>query len=225
MMSKMPMLFIGHGSPMNAIEDNHYTRGWRELAEKIPRPRSIISISAHWYTNGTRLTNAEHPKPVYDMYGFPKELYDLRYDPPGNPALAAQAKSLIGRPSSFDSSWGLDHGSWSVLVHLYPEKDIPVFQISIDAAAPPEVHYQIGRDLRPLRDQGVLLFASGNVVHNLQMVDWNAGDRGFDWAEEFDAAIKRNVERRNHGDILRYQSLGRAARLSVPTPDHFYPLL
>lgn len=143
-MSKMPVLFVGHGSPMNAIEDNIYTRRWKEMADKIPKPASIVSISAHWYTKGTKVMKEENPKTIYDMYGFPKERYEIVYSPPGNPKLVEEAKRLISKQSIFDSSWGIDHGTWSMLVHMYPERDIPVFQISIDAAAPPEAHYRIG---------------------------------------------------------------------------------
>ena len=224
-MSKMPMMFIGHGSPMNAIEDNSYTRSWREIAKKIPKPESIVSISAHWYTKGTKIMNEENPKTVYDMYGFPKELYEILYNVPGNPKLAENVKNLITKQSVFDNSWGIDHGTWSVLVHMYPERDIPVFQISIDASAPPEVHYQTGKELKSLRDQGVLLFGTGNIVHNLRMIDWGMDDRGFDWAYKFDDYIRENIENRNHENVINYLSLGETAKLAVPTPDHFNPIL
>lgn len=224
-MPSMPMMFVGHGSPMNAIEDNPYTRSWREMAESIPKPTSIVSISAHWYTKGTKIMNEENPKTIYDMYGFPKELYEVLYHAPGNPKLAVAAKNLISKQSAFDNSWGIDHGTWSVLVHMYPEREVPVFQISIDASAPPEVHYQIGKDLKSLRHQGVLLFGTGNIVHNLGMVDWGMKDSGFDWAYQFDDFVKENIENRNHEKILHYLSLGGAARLAVPMPDHFNPIL
>ena len=224
-MSKMPMMFIGHGSPMNAIEDNRYTRSWKEMAKKIPKPESIVSISAHWYTNGTKIMNEENPKTIYDMYGFPKELYEISYNVPGNPKLAENVKSLISKQSVFDNSWGIDHGTWSVLVHMYPERDIPVFQISIDASAPPEVHYQTGKELKSLRDQGVLLFGTGNIVHNLRMIDWGMDDKGFDWAYKFDDYIRENIENRNHENVINYLSLGETAKLAVPTPDHFNPIL
>ncbi|MFV0400076.1 MAG: 4,5-DOPA dioxygenase extradiol [Oscillospiraceae bacterium] len=224
-MFTMPMVFVGHGSPMNAIEDNSYTRGWREMARKIPKPASIVSISAHWYTKGTKIMNEENPETIYDMYGFPKELYEVQYPAPGNPKLAEKAKELISIDSVFDHSWGIDHGTWSVLVHMYPERDIPVFQISIDASAPPEVHYQIGKDLKSLRQQGVLLFGTGNIVHNLRMVDWEMNDRGFDWAYQFDDFVRENIENRNHDGVIHYQSLGETAKLAVPMPDHFNPIL
>ncbi len=224
-MSKMPMIFVGHGSPMNAIEDNQYTRGWREMAAKLPKPEAIISISAHWYTNGTKIINEQKPKTIYDMYGFPKELYEISYNTPGNPKLAENVKSLISKPSVFDNSWGIDHGTWSVLVHMYPERDIPLIQISIDAAAPPEEHYRIGKELKALRHQGVLLFGTGNIVHNLGILDWGMEDKGFDWAYEFDDYIQENIENRKPENVINYLSFGKSAKLSVPTPDHFYPIL
>lgn len=221
----MPVLFVGHGSPMNAVEDNRYTRGWKEMAAQIPKPEAIVSISAHWYTKGTKIMNEENPRTVYDMYGFPQELYEVVYNAPGDPKLAKYAKTLITKQSEFDSTWGIDHGTWSVLVHMYPERDIPVFQISVDASAPPEVHYQIGKDLKALRHQGVLLFGTGNIVHNLRRVDWGMADKGFNWAYEFDGFIKENIENRNHQNIINYPSLGEMAKLAVPMPDHFNPLL
>ena len=171
-MPKMPVLFVWTWSPMNAIEDNHYSRGWKKIAESIPKPETILSISAHWYTRGTRIMNGENPKTIYDMYGFPKKLYEVSYNAAGSPRFAKVSKELISRETKYDNSWGIDHGTWSVLVHMYPKRDIPVFQISIDADAPPEEHYKIGRELSPLREQGVLIFGSGNVVHNLRLVDW-----------------------------------------------------
>jgi 4,5-DOPA dioxygenase extradiol len=224
-MSKMPMLFVGHGSPMNAIEDNRYTRGWKEIAEQIPKPESIISISAHWYTKGTKIMNEENPKTIHDMYGFPKELYEILYKVQGNRELAGKVKNLISKQSAFDNSWGIDHGTWSVLVHMYPERNIPVFQISIDAAAPPEVHYQIGKELKSLRNQGVLLFGSGNIVHNLGLIDWGIEDKGFEWAYQFDDYIKESIINRNHETVINYLHLEKTAKLAVPTPEHFYPIL
>lgn len=224
-MSKMPVLFVGHGSPMNAIQDNSNTRAWKDIAKKIPKPVSIISISAHWYTDGTKIMNEPDPKTIYDMYGFPKELYEITYNSPGNPKLAADAKKLISKHSTFDSSWGIDHGTWSVLIHMYPEKDIPVFQISIDAAAPPEVHYQIGKELNSLRHQGVLLFGTGNIVHNLGMIDWIKEDKGFDWAYQFDDYIKENIVNKKHENIINYKNFGENSSFAIPTPEHFYPIL
>lgn len=224
-MKKMPVVFVGHGSPMNAIEDNRYTKNWKEIASKIPTPKAILSISAHWYTNGTKIMNEENPKTIYDMYGFPKELYEIIYNSPGDPKLAEYTKSLITTNSEFDNSWGIDHGTWSVLVHMYPKREIPVFQISVDRTAPPEVHYKIGQNLKSLREQGVLLLGSGNIVHNLRMVRWEMEDDGFQWAYEFDDYIKENIENKNHDNIINYANLGENSKLAVPTPDHFFPLL
>ena len=224
-MSKMPVLFVGHGSPMNAIEDNSYTRPWRSIAEKIPKPEIILSVSAHWYTKGTRIMDQETPKTIYDMYGFPKELYEVTYNVAGAPGMAKASKELISRETIYDNSWGIDHGTWSVLVHMYPDRDIPVFQISIDASAPPAEHYKIGRELKALREQGVLIVCSGNIVHNLRLVDWSKEDQGFDWAYDFDEYIYDNILAKNHDNILNFNELGDVARLAVPTPDHFYPLL
>ena len=224
-MTKMPVLFVGHGSPMNAIEDNEYSRTWRSIAERTPKPEAILSISAHWFTKGTKVMNEEEPKTIYDMYGFPKELYEIIYNSPGSPSIAKVSKELISKETEYDNSWGIDHGTWSVLVHMYPDRDIPVFQISIDADAPPETHYKIGKELRSLREKGVLIFATGNVVHNLRLVDWHKGSKGFDWAYEFDDYIYENIETKNHNNIIKYNELGEIAKLAVPTPDHFYPLL
>ncbi len=224
-MSKMPTIFVGHGSPMNAIEDNEYSRTWREIAKRIPKPDVILSISAHWYTKGTKIMNGESPRTVYDMYGFPKELYEVIYNPPGSPGIAKLSKELISKETEYDNSWGIDHGTWSVLVHMYPNRDVPVFQISIDAGAPPETHYKIGRELRSLRDKGVLIFGSGNIVHNLRLVDWDMGNKGFDWAYKFDEFIYENISKKNHNNILRFNEILDIAKLAVPTPDHFYPLL
>ena len=224
-MTKMPMIFVGHGSPMNAIEDNQFTRNWKEMAKAIPKPEAIVSISAHWFTKGTKIMDEENPKTIYDMYGFPKALYEIIYNAPGNPKLARVAKNLISRDSVFDNSWGIDHGTWSVLVHMYPEREIPVFQISIDAFAPPEEHYRIGQELKSLREQGVLLFGTGNIVHNLRRIDMGLRDKGFDWGHQFDDYIKENILNGNHENVLNYMSLGESAKLAVPTPDHFNPIL
>jgi 4,5-DOPA dioxygenase extradiol len=224
-MSKMPVLFIGHGSPMNAIEDNSYTKSWRELVKRIPKPEAILSISAHWFTKGTKIMNEAAPKTIHDMYGFPEELYKIIYHSPGSPELAAKSKALLSKASNYDNSWGIDHGTWSVLVHMYPAMDIPVFQISIDATATPAEHYQIGRDLRNLREQGVLILGSGNIVHNLGILDFSKSEGGYDWAYEFDNHIKENIQNKNHDNIIHYSNLGTPARLAVPSPDHFNPLL
>lgn len=224
-MSKMPVVFIGHGSPMNAIEDNDYTKTWRSIAKRIPKPKAIISISAHWFTEGTQIMNEEKPKTIYDMYGFPKELYEIIYNSPGSPSIAKVSKELISKETEYDNSWGIDHGTWSVLVHMYPDREIPVFQISIDRFASPETHYQIGEELKILREEGVLILGSGNIVHNLRLVNWDMEGEGFDWAHEFDDYIYDNIIKKNHSNILKFNELGDIAKLAVPTTDHFYPLL
>ncbi len=224
-MLKMPVLFAGHGSPMNAIEDNNYSRTWKKMADRIPKPEVILSVSAHWYTKGTKIMNADNPKTIYDMFGFPDELYEVTYNTAGSTRMAEISKKLISRETKFDNSWGIDHGTWSVLVHMYPDRDVPVFQISIDADAPPETHYKIGKELRTLREQGVLLFGTGNIVHNLRRIDWDKAGEGFDWANEFDDFIYENIIHKNHEKILKFKEIGNIARLAVPTPDHFYPLL
>ena len=222
---RMPVLFVGHGSPMNAIEDNAFTRSWREIAALFPRPRAILSVSAHWYTRGTRTTDHEKPETIYDMYGFPKELYEVKYRPNGSPALAREAASLLPKEVAIDNGWGIDHGTWSVLAHMYPDADIPVVQLSIDRDAGPEAHYQLGRALKTLREEGVLLFGTGNVVHNLARVNWGMGEGGYPWADEFDLYIKRAVKDWRHSDAISYERAGASASHAFRTPEHYYPLL
>lgn len=221
---KMPALFVGHGSPMNAVEDTAFTRGWEKIAREIPRPEAILAISAHWYTAGTHINDEEEPKTVYDMYGFPEELYKVTYPAKGDRALARLVADLLPHRVQTDNSWGIDHGVWSVLHRMYPEADIPVCEMSVDRTADPQAHFEMGRALGALRDKGVLLLASGNVVHNLRRVDWNM-EGGYPWAEEFDGFVKQKVEKREFADVVSYRSAGEHAQLSVPTPDHFYPLL
>jgi 4,5-DOPA dioxygenase extradiol len=220
----MPALFIGHGSPMNAIEDNAYSRSWTEIAHEIPRPEAILAVSAHWYTDGSRITDAAQPRMVYDMYGFPDELYQLEYRAKGAPALAHLTKDLISSDVQVDNGWGLDHGTWSVLHRMYPEADIPVIQLSIDSNIGAEAHFNIGREIHILRDQGVLLLGSGNVVHNLARVNW-AMDGGYPWAEEFDGYISHRIKQRQYADVLNYKNAGVSARDAFITPEHYYPLL
>lgn len=221
---KMPVLFIGHGSPMNAIEDNEYTRKWSEIASLIPKPKAILSVSAHWYTNGTRIADAEKPQMVYDMYGFPEELYKVRYDVMGAPELARHTLELVGSDAYIDNSWGVDHGTWSVLCKMYPVADIPVFQLSVDGKAPAKTHFRIGQDMSALRDEGVLILGSGNVVHNLCLVNWDM-EGGYPWAYEFDRYIKERIISKRFDDVIGYKNAGKSAESSVRTPDHFYPLL
>jgi 4,5-DOPA dioxygenase extradiol len=219
----MPIVFIGHGSPMNAIENNQFTRGWQELAHFIPRPAAILSVSAHWQTKGTKVLTDEHPKTIHDFYGFPKELYDIQYPVNGCPELAEKAIKLLNSRAAADEEWGIDHGTWSILHIMYPEADIPVFQVSLDANATPQEHFEMGRKLKTFREQNVLIFGSGNIVHNLGMVDFSMDD-GYDWANYFDNSIKRKIEQRDFDSILNYQTLGNAAKQSVPTSEHFDPL-
>lgn len=224
MNKKMPVLFIGHGSPMNAIEDNEFTRNWAKIAGEIPKPKAILSISAHWYTNGSRIMDEKNPRMVYDMYGFPDELYRIVYGAKGAAKLSHLTKQLINREVTIDNSWGYDHGTWSVLCRMYPEADIPVYQLSVDANAGPEVHFQIGREISELRESGVLIFGSGNVVHNLSRIGWDV-EGGYSWAKEFDGYIKDKIIKRQYEDVINYRSAGKSSELAFPTPDHFYPLL
>ena len=221
---KMPALFVGHGSPMNAIEDNSFTKTWEELARRIPRPKAILSVSAHWYTKGSRVSDEAQPKTIYDMYGFPEALYKVAYPANGAPELAHKTKALISGEVDIDNTWGLDHGTWSVLVRMYPQADIPVYQLSVDKSAGAEVHYRLGQEVASLREQGVLVFGSGNVVHNLSRISWDM-EGGYPWAEEFDAYIRERIEKRRFEDILHYERAGECARQSFYMPDHFYPLL
>jgi len=221
---KMPVLFVGHGSPMNAIEDNEYSRSWKKIGSKIQRPQAILSISAHWYTDGSRIADTANPRMVYDMYGFPEELYRVEYPVKGSTELAHLAKSLIGSPVGIDNTWGIDHGTWSVLCNMYPDADIPVFQLSVDYDSDPEEHYRMGQEISSLRENGVMILGSGNVVHNLSRVRWDM-DGGQPWAAEFDDYIKMNVMDGSHEAVIRYENAGEASKLAVPSPDHFYPLL
>lgn len=223
-MRRMPVLFVGHGSPMNAIEENEYTREWKKVGNKLPKPQAILSVSAHWFTSGTRITDSPAPRTIHDMYGFPDELYKIVYQAPGSPRFAQAAKNLLGETAAIDNSWGFDHGTWSVLHRIYPKADIPVFQLSVDAKASPEWHFQLGRALASLREQGVLIFGSGNVVHNLARVNWEAKE-GYSWAEDFDGYIKSRVLSRNYESVLSFRQAGAPASLAVPSMDHFAPLL
>ena len=220
----MPVLFIGHGSPMNAVEDNDYSQTWKELGRNLPKPEAILSISAHWYTHGTRINDLENPRLIYDFYGFPKELYEIEYKAVGFTKGAHRTRELINRDVVIDNSWGIDHGTWSVLLRMYPKADIPVFQLSIDQTAPPEVHYNIGRAIRPLRKEGILIMSSGNVVHNLHRVNWDM-DGGYPWALQFDEYIKSNIIKQRHQNVVDYHSGSDVADLAFRTSDHFFPLL
>lgn len=221
---KMPTLFIGHGSPMNAIEDNEYTENWVKIAGKIPKPEAILAVSAHWYTEGSRIMDEVQPKMVYDMYGFPEELYRIEYKAKGSPELSHLTKTLITKTVKIDNSWGYDHGTWSVLCRMYPEADIPVYQLSVDSSASAETHFQIGQEISALREKGVLIFGSGNVVHNLSKINWGMIG-GNPWAVEFDNYIKEKIIRKQYKDVIHYETAGKSSELAFFTPEHFYPLL
>jgi 4,5-DOPA dioxygenase extradiol len=222
----MPVVFFGHGSPMNVISKNPYTAVWREIGASLPRPRAILSVSAHWYTRGTGVTAVERPETIHDFYGFPQELYQMRYPAPGDPELALRVKRLLAPVEvALDGEWGLDHGTWSVLFHAFPAADIPVVQLSIDGAKPPRWHYETAQRLMPLRDEGVLVMGSGDIVHNLRALARDADAKPYDWAERFDAAIRERIARGAHDAVIDYAKLGEDARLSVPTPEHYLPLL
>lgn len=221
---KMPVLFIGHGSPMNAIEKNEYTNTWIKIKEKIPKPTAILSISAHWYVRGTRVLDDNNPRMIYDMYGFPKELYEVNYKAIGSPKFARLTRNLISKDVSVDNSWGYDHGTWAVLNIMYPSGDIPVYQLSIDSGATFEEHFKIGEEIRRLREEGVLILGSGNVVHNLSRVDFSKVD-GYDFAIEFDEYIKNKIINRNYDDVINYEKAGKCSKEAFYTPEHFVPLL
>lgn len=220
----MPVLFAGHGSPMNALEDNEFTRGWETIAQAIPRPRVIISVSAHWYTNGTKVNDSAEPKTVYDMYGFPKGLYEVVYRPKGSPEFARKVKGLLENDTQADNSWGLDHGTWAVLVKMYPKADIPVFQFSIDRNLSAAEHFVLGQKLYELRKEGALIFGSGNIVHNLSLINWGM-DRGYTWAYEFDGYIKDRILKKDFLGAADFGNEGEAAKKAFFTPEHFYPLM
>jgi 4,5-DOPA dioxygenase extradiol len=219
-----PVLFVGHGSPMNAIEHNEFSQVWKCVAQEIPTPKSILCISAHWMTDGTRVTAMTEPKTIHDFYGFPEKLYEIHYPAPGKPELARQIQKILGfQKVGLDLAWGLDHGTWSFLIHMYPNANIPVVQLSLDGTADPAFHYTLAKELQGLREQGVLIIGSGNVVHNLRMAHPMEG--AYDWAMEFDATVKRLVESRDHHALIHYTELGRSANLSIPTNEHYLPLL
>lgn len=226
---KMPLLFLGHGSPMNAIEENEFVRGFRDVAKTIPKPQAILCISAHWETRGTFVTAMQQPRTIHDFGGFPDELYAVRYPAPGSPQLAKATRELVrGTGIQEDHSWGLDHGAWSVLKHLYPAADVPVIQMSLHAGQPPRYHYELAKELTALRDKGILIVGSGNIVHNLRRVAWdklNADGYGYDWALEANERMKQYIRERDHNALLDYAKQGEAFRLAIPTPEHFLPLL
>jgi 4,5-DOPA dioxygenase extradiol len=227
--AKMPVLFLGHGSPMNAIEENEFVDGWRNIGKTLTKPNAILCVSAHWETRRTCVTAMDKPTTIHDFGGFPGELFDVQYPAPGSPALARETKSIIKKTIvSLDENWGLDHGCWSVVKHLYPNADVPVIQLSLDYYQSPQYHYDLARELSPLRNKGVLIIGSGNIVHNLGLVNWEKIDEpgfGYDWAIEANEKIKKFILSNDHKALIDYKSQGRAINMAIPTPEHFLPLL
>jgi 4,5-DOPA dioxygenase extradiol len=222
-----PAIFFGHGNPMNAVLQNTYTEAWSNLGRTIPRPKAILCISAHWFVPQTGVTVTTAPKTIHDFGGFPRELYQVRYPAPGDPDLARRVQALLRPlPVALDESWGLDHGAWSVLCHVYPQADIPVVELSIDETQPPGYHYELGARLAPLREEGVLIVGSGNLVHNLHAYAWGRHNvEPFDWAVKFEQQTRELLLAGEHAPLVNYERLGREALLSIPTPDHYLPLL
>jgi 4,5-DOPA dioxygenase extradiol len=226
---KMPVLFLGHGSPMNAIEENQFVLGFRNMAKSLPKPTAILCVSAHWYTKGTMVTAMAAPRTIHDFGGFPQTLFDVQYPAPGKPELASETQQILKpTPVGLDHEWGLDHGTWSVVKHLYPKADIPVLQLSIDYTKPPQFHFDLAKQLSALREKGVLIIGSGNIIHNLRLVDFrnmNTDNYGYDWAVEANHIFHKHLENGNYQALIYYQNLGKSVQLAVPTPDHYLPLL
>lgn len=225
----MPVLFIGHGSPMNGIEDTEFSRRWTTMAKEIPVPKAVLVISAHWFTKGTQITAMNFPKTIHDFGGFPDELFAVQYPAPGNPVLAKETASLIHSAKvELDHDWGLDHGTWTVVRHMYPDAKIPVLQLSIDYTKGPQYHYDLAKELYELRKRGVLIIGSGNMVHNLRMVAWdkmNEPGYGYDWALQMNDRFKNLITTGDHKPLINYESMGKEALLAIPTPEHYLPLL
>lgn len=224
-MSRLPVLFIGHGSPMNALAGNAYTRALRRLGETLPRPRAVLCVSAHWMTEGTWMTHQERPRTIHDFYGFPQPLLEVRYPAPGAPALAEEIAAKVGKVSLDDELWGYDHGNWSVLRHLYPDADVPVLQLSLDMPKPAAHHFALGQKLAALRDAGVLIVGSGNLVHNLRTIRWEPDAEPYDWAAAFDAWLKEKITAGDTRALVEDAHATEAGRQSIPTWDHWYPFL
>jgi len=227
MNNPMPAIFFGHGNPLNALLRNGYTDGWAAIGSSIPRPAAVLCVSAHWYLPGVAVTAMPEPRTIHDFGGFPRELYEVEYPAPGSPKLAERVQELLAPMSvDLDQSWGLDHGTWSVLRHVFPQADVPVVQLSIDETRNPEFHYEMGKRLQPLRDEGVLIIGSGNLIHNLHTYAWGKHKvEPFDWALRFEKLARESLLKGDDAPLLRYESLGPDAMLSAPTPDHFLPLL
>lgn len=223
---KMPVIFAGHGSPMNAIETNEFSKGWKAMVHDLPEPSAILCISAHWETRGIFVTSMEQPKTIHDFYGFPQTLFDVQYPAPGSPALANETiKAVTTTLVEKDLSWGLDHGCWSILKHMYPNANIPVVQLSLNQLQDPLWHYQFAKELGVLRQKGVLIIGSGNMVHNLGVMNWKTPDTGYDWATEANEIFKTLIANNDHLSLATYKNLGAAVRNSIPTPEHYLPLL
>ena len=223
----MPVLFVGHGSPMNGIEDNEFSQRWTKLAQEIPTPKAVLVISAHWFTRGTKITAMDFPQTIHDFGGFPRELFAVQYPAPGDAALAQETASLIKTaPVELDHDWGLDHGTWTIVRHMYPQANVPVLQLSIDYTKGPQYHYELAKELTALRRKGVLIMGSGNMVHNLRLVSWemiNGG--GYDWTHTMNEKFKDLILHRDHQPLINYQTLGKEALLAIPTVEHYLPLL
>jgi 4,5-DOPA dioxygenase extradiol len=223
---KMPALFLGHGSPMNAIEENEFSKGWQAVGKALPKAAAVLCISAHWETRGTYVTAMEQPRTIHDFGGFPPELFAVRYNAPGSPEIAGETKSaVISADVGLDMQWGLDHGCWSVVKHLYPKADIPVLQLSLDYTKGPQYHYELAGELNALRHKGILIVGSGNIVHNLSMINWQQPSVGYDWAIEANEKVKELITHSRHQELIHYSSQGKAFQLAVPTPEHYLPLL
>ena len=223
---RMPVIFFGHGSPMNTLARNQYTEAWRRLGGAVPKPNAILAISAHWVTRGAAVTAMARPRTIHDFGGFPQALFEVQYPAPGDPALAARVRELLApTPVQLDQSWGLDHGTWSVLAHAFPDANIPVVQLSMDGTKPAQFHYDIGKQLAPLREEGVLVVGSGNVVHNLMLMQRGEGAAAYDWARRFNEQVRAALASGKHQALIQFERMGEDARLSVPTPEHYLPLL
>lgn len=225
----MPALFIGHGSPMNGIESNPFSKTWEDLGAGLPTPQAVLCISAHWLTRGTFVTAMEHPKTIHDFGGFPPELFEVQYPAPGQTELAKHISNIVQYTQvGLDHDWGLDHGTWSVVRRMFPEANIPVLQLSIDYYKPGQWHFDLAKELASLRKRGVLIIGSGNMVHNLRMVDFeklNVRGYGYDWAKEMNETFKQHIEKKNYQPLIEYDRLGAGAKLAIPTPDHYWPLI
>lgn len=226
-MAILPAIFFGHGNPMNALLDNDYTRAWNAIGRELPRPKAILAISAHWYVPETGVTITTAPRTIHDFGGFPRELYQVEYPAPGDPDLARRVQQMLAPlPVTLDERWGLDHGTWSVLRHVYPQADVPIVQLSIDETRPPSFHFELGAKLAPLRDEGVLIVGSGNLVHNLHAYGWGRHvPDPFDWAVRFEEQARQMMQAGEFTPLIQYDKLGRDAQLAIPTPDHYLPLL